>query len=133
MHIKMNTKTIMYIILVLIISLQVVARFTDDESDEVKKPDNSIELYEEPEYEEYDGYDEETEEIIQEAVKSNKDTAVIVDSHYLMELAYYEGQKDAIEGKIRIEMTESGKYTWIESPWDGGRKPTFNPLTVKDE
>lgn len=51
-----------------------------------------------------------------------------------MERAYFEGQKDAIEGVIRIEATSDG-YVWTKSPWDScndcndgqGRKPTFVP------
>jgi len=41
-----------------------------------------------------------------------------------MERAYFEGQKDAINGDIRIAKTDSC-YVWIKSPWDGGKQPTF--------
>jgi hypothetical protein len=44
-----------------------------------------------------------------------------------MEYAYYEGQKDAIEGKIRIKKISDSQYVWIKSPWDGGKEPVFHP------
>ena len=50
----------------------------------------------------------------------------------IAEESYYEGQKDAIEGRIRIKKTNRGNYVWIESPWDSGREPSFHP-PVKTE
>ena len=43
------------------------------------------------------------------------------------EEAYYEGQKDAIEGDIRIEKNQEGVYEWTKSCWDSGREPSFQP------
>lgn len=42
------------------------------------------------------------------------------------ESSYFEGQKGALEGDIRIEKRDSG-YVWIKSPWGDGREPIFNP------
>lgn len=36
----------------------------------------------------------------------------------IRELSYFEGQKDCIEGNIRIAKDENGYYHWIKSPWD---------------
>lgn len=46
-----------------------------------------------------------------------------------MEKAYFEGQKDAIEGDVRIEyIKELKKWHWTKSPWDDGTKFRYNPL-----
>jgi len=34
-----------------------------------------------------------------------------------MEYAYFEGQKDALEGRVRVLKTHDGKYIWNGSPW----------------
>jgi len=47
-----------------------------------------------------------------------------------MEEAYFEGQRDAIEGKIRIKATPEG-YVWTESPWSNGVEPSFQPPEEK--
>lgn len=47
-----------------------------------------------------------------------------------MEKAYFEGQRDALIGDIRIEQNGNGCWYWIKSPWDQGRKPIFNPFNV---
>jgi len=43
------------------------------------------------------------------------------------ENAYFEGQKDAINGDIRIKLNSDSIYIWIKSPWNNVRKPTFIP------
>ena len=48
----------------------------------------------------------------------------------LMSKAYFEGQKDAINGDIRIAIKDS-VYIWTKSCWDDGTKPLFNP--TKDD
>ena len=48
----------------------------------------------------------------------------------LMSKAYFEGQKDAINGDIRIAIKDS-TYIWIKSCWNDGTKPLFNP--TKDD
>lgn len=40
-----------------------------------------------------------------------------------MEYAYFEGQRDALNGDIRIEKKENGYYRWTKTCWDSGRKP----------
>ena len=52
---------------------------------------------------------------------------------YIMaETAYFEGQKDAINGDIRIvqvkdTIKDTVKWVWTKTPWDNGRAPIFNP------
>ena len=44
------------------------------------------------------------------------------------EYGYFEGQKDAIEGDIRIRKIEDSTYIWSKSPWDDSKKqPLYNP------
>lgn len=43
-----------------------------------------------------------------------------------IEQAYFEGQKDYMNGDIRIEYTESG-WVWTKSPWNSEDTPVFNP------
>lgn len=43
-----------------------------------------------------------------------------------LEKAYYEGQKDALKGDIRIMYT-NGKWIWVKSPWDDGNRPLYIP------
>jgi len=50
----------------------------------------------------------------------------------LIEYGYYEGQKDAINGDIRlIEVKDTNRDTvmwiWTSSPWDNGQKPLYQP------
>jgi len=44
----------------------------------------------------------------------------------LMSKAYFEGQRDAINGDIRIAIKDS-TYIWIKSCWDDGAIPLFTP------
>lgn len=48
---------------------------------------------------------------------------------YERELAYFEGQKDALTESIRIEKLEGCEdgWRWIQSPWDDGSEPVFIP------
>jgi hypothetical protein len=46
---------------------------------------------------------------------------------YLLEEAYYEGQKDALKGDIRISPRDDTSYVWIKSPWNSGKEPKFKP------
>ena len=43
------------------------------------------------------------------------------------ERAYFEGQKDAINGDVRINLNQDSVYVWIKSPWNINRQPTFIP------
>jgi hypothetical protein len=45
---------------------------------------------------------------------------------YLMEYAYHKGQKDALEGCILIEKSDS-VYLWIKSPWSNSQ-PKYDPI-----
>lgn len=45
-------------------------------------------------------------------------------SKYTIERAYFEGQRDALAGDIRIEFDEGfGVWRWTKSPWDNGDLP----------
>ena len=48
-----------------------------------------------------------------------------------MEYAYCEGQKNALEGDIRIAITSNG-WHWTKSPWDGGKRPAFGVVGYDD-
>ncbi len=43
------------------------------------------------------------------------------------EKAYFEGQKDALNGDIRIHKTSDSTWAWSESCWNNGDTPTYNP------
>ena len=46
----------------------------------------------------------------------------------MCEKAYFDGQKDAICGDIRIKYDDSIKYyKWIKSPWLSGKPAIFIP------
>jgi hypothetical protein len=45
----------------------------------------------------------------------------------LVERAYFEGQRDALENNIRIKRNQDSCWIWVESPWDSGKEPIFNP------
>lgn len=46
----------------------------------------------------------------------------------LVEMAYFEGQRDAIGGDIRIKLNPiDSTYVWIKSCHDDGTKPLYNP------
>ena len=69
--------------------------------------------------------------IITSCVKEDK---VILENHdhsmtikEAMEYAYFEGQKDCLNGDIRIQQVDDSSYIWIASPWDDGDEPTFKP------
>lgn len=40
-----------------------------------------------------------------------------------IEKAYFEGQKDAINGDVRIRKNNDGCWVWTKSCWDGGDTP----------
>ncbi len=44
-----------------------------------------------------------------------------------LEMCYFEGQRDALSGDVRIEEIESGCYKWTSSPWDSGEEPIYKP------
>jgi hypothetical protein len=44
-----------------------------------------------------------------------------------LEQAYFEGQKDALNGDIRIKRNQDSCYIWTSSPWDNGKEPIYNP------
>ena len=64
--------------------------------------------------------------------KYKSDLDITNELYSLAEQGYYEGQKDALNGDIRIVMVkdtvkDSVKWVWSKSPWDDNRKPIFKP------
>lgn len=49
----------------------------------------------------------------------------------LTEEAYFEGQRDAINGDIRIEKNSDGVYYWKKSCWNDGTEPIFKPTYLQ--
>lgn len=46
----------------------------------------------------------------------------------VLEMAYFEGQRNALENDVRIKQNDKGCWEWSKSPWDeGNRMPTYNP------
>ena len=48
----------------------------------------------------------------------------------MMEYAYFQGQKDALEGKLNIEYDSLHEdWFWVRNanPWKDGTQPTYNP------
>ena len=43
------------------------------------------------------------------------------------ERAYFEGQRDALDGDVRIKMGKDSAFIWVKSPWDNGDKPIYTP------
>jgi hypothetical protein len=51
----------------------------------------------------------------------NHDTLTII-----QEYAYFEGQREALSGDVRIS-NDGEKWHWKKSCWDSGMKPIFDP------
>jgi hypothetical protein len=46
----------------------------------------------------------------------------------IAEQAYFDGQREALQGDIRIAWnTNSQTWSWIKSPWNEGMKPNYDP------
>jgi hypothetical protein len=58
----------------------------------------------------------------------HSDTNNEMDSQTKLEQAYFEGQKDCLNGDIRIKKDFREQYwEWTKSPWNNGRPPKFVP------
>jgi len=44
-----------------------------------------------------------------------------------IEKAYFEGQRDALDGNVRIRLNTDSSYIWIKSPWDDRTPPIYIP------
>ena len=45
-----------------------------------------------------------------------------------LEEAYFEGQRDFLNGKIRIKKNDDNSYSWINGgPWEGNTTTLWNP------
>lgn len=54
----------------------------------------------------------------------------------LMDIAehgYFEGQKDALRGDVRIKADMNGCWHWSKSPWDDGATPRKDISKICDE
>lgn len=47
------------------------------------------------------------------------------------ERAYFEGQRDALNGDVRIKLNSDSCYYWIKSPWDSGKSPIYVPTYLE--
>lgn len=61
-----------------------------------------------------------------EVQKEDKLKNMEIELQSIIEQAYFEGQRDALNSDIRIKK-EGGKWIWIKSPWDDGLEPVFDP------
>lgn len=63
----------------------------------------------------------------------NNKKEVLETSVVLVEKAYFEGQKSALKGDIRIEKIKGTDscYQWTKSCWDNGRKTVYIPECKK--
>jgi hypothetical protein len=61
-----------------------------------------------------------------------KETRFVISIQEDLEKAYYEGQRDALEGDIRIKKVDS-VYLWTKSCWDSGKMPIFNPSLINQK
>jgi len=52
-----------------------------------------------------------------------------------LSMAYFEGQKDALEGEVRIAKNSSNQWEWVKSPWDDRTKhiTTNFAMSASDE
>ena len=44
----------------------------------------------------------------------------------IAEISYFEGQRDAINGDIKVIQLNDTCWQWIASPWDSGKEPITN-------
>lgn len=42
------------------------------------------------------------------------------------EAAYFDGQRDAMNGEWKIQRLKNGCYKWIKSPWKDQQAPIYN-------
>ena len=61
----------------------------------------------------------------QQVKQSDDDIGSVV--RKVAERAYFTGQRDAINGDIRIELNSDSVYFWSKSCWDNGAVPLYNP------
>ena len=55
--------------------------------------------------------------------KNQLDTLVTI----ALEKAYFDGQKEAITGDVRICLNKDSVYEWVKSPWNNGKHPYWTP------
>ena len=49
------------------------------------------------------------------------------------EEAYFEGQKDVLNGDVRIKLDKDSCYYWIKSPWNNKKMPIYNPTYLESK
>ncbi|MCA6369143.1 MAG: hypothetical protein IM631_05140 [Cytophagales bacterium] len=47
------------------------------------------------------------------------------------ERAFFEGQRRALMGDVRIKLGKDSTFIWVKSPWDDGTPPRFNPTYLE--
>lgn len=57
----------------------------------------------------------------------NIDKLYIISSEY----SYFEGQRDALDGDVKISFPNDSTFIWTKSPWNDGKKPIFNDAMYK--
>jgi len=59
----------------------------------------------------------------------NRNTKTEYKEEYIrtIEQAYFEGQKDAINGDIRIKLNNDSIYVWTKSCWNNKTVPSYTP------
>jgi hypothetical protein len=62
------------------------------------------------------------------SINKNREENTVESLTTLLEYAYMEGQRDYMDGDIRIEKNSYGDYVWIKSPWNQGDEPTYQTL-----
>ena len=43
------------------------------------------------------------------------------------ERCYYEGQRDALQGNVRIKLNSDSVHVWTSTPWSDGVNPIYQP------
>lgn len=50
-----------------------------------------------------------------------------------LEKAYFEGQKDALNGDVKIKLNKDSCFIWVKSPWDSGVTPIYTPTYLDSQ
>lgn len=64
--------------------------------------------------------------VVDTIAASRTDTQV--EERKAFEQAYFEGQRDALSGDVRIRMVDNRTFVWLRSPWADKTKPFSDTL-----
>lgn len=59
-------------------------------------------------------------------ILTNKDDIKVLMKD-VYERAFFEGQRRALNGDVRIKLGSDSTYIWVKSPFDDGSSPSFKP------